>query len=73
MDLCLKVSLDLNFSLLVSFVIGGFLDTGERCMVHWGDVRRTTEMSTETSLSLLLLTAVLSTSAVVLVFQSSGE
>lgn len=48
-DLCLKVSLDLNFILLVYFVIGGFLDTGEPCMVHWGHVRRATEMSTETS------------------------
>lgn len=63
MYLCLKVSLDLNFSLLVYFVIGGFLDTGELCMVRWGDVRRTTEMSTEISLSVLLLTAVLSTRA----------
>lgn len=60
-DLCLKVSLDLNFNLLEYFDIGGFFDTGEPCVVPWGDVRRTTEMSPETSLSVLLLSAVLST------------
>lgn len=63
MDLCLKVSLDLNFNLLVDFDKGGFLDTGEPCRVHSGEVRRTTEVSTETSLSVLLLRAVLSTRA----------
>lgn len=63
MDLCLKVSLDLNCNLLVYFDKGGFLDTGKPCRVHWGEVRRTTEMSTETLLSVLLLRAVLSTRA----------